>query len=166
MKRKKKAYIYKLTAKYRRHPELLLNYGFQYFADEKNEVGVFAIPLTISQDNPLFKQCVSFLEHVYMNATTEERKKDFKGLEFKKELQPDQHNVDKLVLNDELIKEFSQCQLCVSVDKNVQDQTFLFINSPLQDAHYNHETVHNCAPELIDKLIKDKVIYARRYLYN
>ena len=166
MKRKKKAYVYKLTSKYRKHPELLLEFGFQYYEDEEHEVSVFAVPLKISQDNPLFKQCVAFLEHVYAEATTEERERDFQGFEFRKELQPDQHNVDKLILNDQLIDEFSSCALCVSIDKNVQDKCFLFINSPLQDAHYNHETIRECAPELVDKLLQNKVIYARRYFYN
>lgn len=163
---KKKTYVYKLTSKYRKKPELLMNYGFSYFENEEQDVGVFAYPVVLKQDNPLFIQGVRFFEHIYSEATSEERAKDFEGYQFKKELQEDQHNVDRLVLTKDVIKEFSQAQICVSVRKNDTDRTLLFVNSPLQNTYYHYKTIYDCAPELIDKMLKDKVIYERRYLYD
>lgn len=165
MKRKKVTYVYKLKAKYRKHPELLIDYGFQYYESDEKDVRVFALPITLTQDNPLFTQCVRFIEHIYEQATTEEREKDFAGFEFRKELQVNQQNVDRLVLTDEIIKELSAAQLCVSINEKDSDKTLLFVNSPIQNIYYHFKTVEDCAPELIKKLKEDKVIYARRYLY-
>ena len=166
MKTKKIGYVYKLTSKFRKHPELLLHYGFNYFEDDDKEIKVFACPIELSQDNPLFRQCIRFLEKCYEEATTEEREKDFKDFEFKLELQENQENAWKLVMNDDLKKEFSQAQLCVAIDKKVDGSTFLFINSPIQNAYYNRDTIRECASKIIDNLLVNKVIYARRYLYN
>ena len=163
---KAKTYVYRLVSKYRKHPELLLDYGFNFYTDEKNEEKIFAFPVVLKEENPLFIQCVRFLEHCYGEATTEERKTDFKDFEFKKELNSKQQWVDRLVLNDKIREEFSQAQLCVSINKMEQDSSYLFINSPIQNSYYNYETIKDCAPELVEKLLKDKVIYARRYLYN
>jgi len=163
---RKKTYIYKLTSKYRKHPELLLNYGFQYYESDDKDVNIFAIPIKLKQDNPLFIQCVRFFEHVYSEATTEEREKEFQGYEFKKELQVNQQNVDRLVLTESVIEEFSAAQLCVSISKLDKDTTLLFINSPIQNSYYHFETIKECAPELIEKLLKDKVIYQKSYRYK
>ena len=163
---RKKTFVYKLVSKYRKHPELLLNFGFQFYTDEKNEEQIFAYPVVLAEDNPLFTQCVRFLEICYGKATTEERENDFKGFEFKKELTNDQQWVDRLIMNDDLKNEFSQAQLCVSINKREADSCYLFINSPMQNAYYNFQTIKDCAPEIIEKLLKNKVIYARRHLYN
>ena len=161
-----KTYIYKLVSKYFKHPELLLEYGFNYYTDEEQEMEIFAYPIALSQDNPLFIQCVRFFEHCYMQATTEEREELFQGYEFKQELLPNQKNVERLVLTDEVVKEFSQAQICVTVNKREKDKGILFVNSPIQNTYYNYETVRGCAPDLIEKLLKDKVVYARRYIYS
>ena len=168
MRRQKSGRVYKLMSKVRKHPEILLNekYGFQYFEDEDQEVKVFAQPITLKEDNQLFTQCVRYLEKCYEEATTEEREKDFKDFEFKLELQEDQHNVWRLVLTEDLKKEFSQAQLCVCVDKRVEGGTLLFINSPLQDAYYNAQTIRECAGEIVQKLLDDKLIYEKKQRYN
>lgn len=163
---KQKTYVYKLTSKYRKRPELLLKYGFNFYTDEKNEEQIFAYPIILKQNNPLFIQCVRFLEHCYGEASTKERERDFKGYEFKKELLPNQKTVDRLVLKEDVIKEFEEAQLCVSINKMEADSSFLFINSPIQNAYYNYKTIEECAPDIIEKLLKDKVIYARRHIYN
>ena len=163
---KKKTYIYKLTSKYRKHPELLLDYGFQYYESEDKDASIFAIPITLKTDNPLFIQCVRFLEHIYSEATTEERERDFEGYEFKKELQVNQQNVDRLVLTESVVEELSAAQLCVSISKRDEDKSLLFINSPIQNAYYHFETIRECAPELIDKMLEEKVIYKKAHRYN
>ena len=165
MKTKKTTYVYQLIYKFKKHPELLLEHGFQFYSDEDNEVKIFAHPVTLKEDNPLFVQCVRFLEHCYEEATTKEREEDFSGFEFKEELQPDQKTKYSLVMTDELRKEFEAAQLCVSIDKNNEDAAILFVNSPMQDAHYNFQTLYNCDPEFIEKLLKDRVIFKRRYRY-
>ena len=162
---KKQTYIYKLKKRYQKNPEVLLNYGFQYFEDEEGKEKIFAHNLKISPDNPLFKQCILFLEHVYNGATTEERERDFCDFEFRLELQEDQSNKWKLVMNDDLAKEFAICELCVSVNRKDRDFGILFINSPLQDAHFNYKTLQECAPELINNLLNDKIISARIKYY-
>lgn len=166
LKRKKFGRVYKLMSKVRKHPEILLKYGFNYYEDDDNEVRVFAHPILLKEDNSLFIQCVRFLEHCYEEATSEEREKDFKDFEFKLELQENQQNAWRLVLNEDLIKEFSQAQLCVTVDKRVDGSTFLFINSPIQNAYYNAETIRECANDIVQKLVENKIIYERRYLYD
>lgn len=168
LKRKKSAYVYKLVSKVRKHPELLLDkkYGFNYFEDEKQEVKIFAKPITLKEDNPLFIQCVRFFEHCYETATSEERKKDFEGYEFKLELQENQQNAWRLVLTDELKKEFSEAQLCVTVDKKIEDATYLFINSPIQNAYYHAKTLDECAGETIKLLLDNKLIYKKKRFYN
>lgn len=163
---KKKTYIYKLTSRFRKHPELLLNYGFQYFESEDKDYGVFAYPIKLTQDNPLFTQGIRFMEHIYSEATTEEREADFKNYEFRKELQPNQQNVDRLVLTESVIEEFSSAQLCVSVSKTDEDKTILFINSPIQNAYYHYKTIEESAPEIIKKLEEDKVIYKKAHRYS
>ena len=163
---KKKTKVYKLVSKFRKNPDLLLEHGFNYYEDEDKEVQLYAIPILLKQDNPLFTQCVKMLEGCYEEATTEEREKDFKDFKFRLELQPDQHNEWRLELTDDLIQEFSQAQICVVIKKGLQDSTLLFVNSPLKDAYYNSQTIKECAPEIIDDLIKDKVIYERRHIYN
>lgn len=166
IKRKKVGHVYKLISKARKHPEILFNYGFNYYEDDDQEVKVFACPIILSQENPLFIQCVRFLENCYEEATSDERKTDFKDFEFKLVLQENQQNAWKLVLNDDLIKEFSQAQLCVAIDKKVEGGTFLFINSPIQNAYYNAQTIRECAGDVLNKLLEDKIVYERRYLYS
>lgn len=166
IRRKKVGHVYKLISKVRKHPEILLNYGFNYYEDDDKEIKIFAYPIRLSQENPLFIQCVRFLEHCYEEATSEERAKDFKDFEFNLVLQDNQQNAWKLVLNDDIIEEFSQAQLCVATDKEVEGSTFLFINSPIQNAYYNAQTIRECAGEILDKLLKDKIVYERRYLYD
>ena len=158
--------VYRLVSKYRKHPELLLNYGFNFYEDEDHETQVFAYPIKLAKDNPLFIQCVRFLEHCYEEATTEEREKDFMDYEFRLELQENQKNAWRLVLTQDLIDEFSNAQLCVTLDKASQDCTFLFINSPIQNAYYHADTVRECAPEFIKRLFKDKVIYTKKIKYK
>lgn len=163
---KKKTYVYKLTGKYRRHPELLYDYGFDYFEDEEQDMAVFAQFVRIGQDNKLFQQCVSILESMYDKATTAEREEFFSDFKFVEELQPDQKTVTKLVLDEGLIDEFSLCQVCVTIKKDADEPGVLFINSPLSDRYYNYQILQECAPELIEKMVKNKVIYARRHFYN
>lgn len=163
---KKKTYIYRITSKVRRHPELLLNYGFQYFESEDKDFSVFAFPIKLSQDNPLFTQGIRFMEHIYGEATSEERTADFKDYEFTKELLPNQQLVDRLVLTESVIEEFSTAQLCVSISKTDADKSILFINSPIQNAYYHFQTVEESAPELVKKLLEDKIIYKKAYRYN
>ena len=65
---KKATYVYQLKHKYKKHPEELYNYGFNFFTDDGEEVKIFACPIILAQDNPLFIQCVRFLEHCYEQA--------------------------------------------------------------------------------------------------
>ena len=83
---KKTAFVYGLVSKFKKRPDGLLKYGFQYFKSDDDEVKVFAYPIVLSQTNPLFLQCVRLLEQCYERATTEERKKDFKDYTFKRKL--------------------------------------------------------------------------------
>lgn len=162
---RKVTHVYSLIYKYKMKPELLLQHGFNYFESDDKDVSVFAIPILLKEDNPLFIQCVRFLEKAYEDASTEDRKKDFKDYEFKLELQENQQNAWRLVMTDELKKEFSQAQLCVSINKAAKDKAILFINSPIQNSYYHFETIEKCAPELVQKLVKDKVIFKKRYKY-
>ena len=163
-----KTYIYKLKSKYKKHPEVLLHFGFNYYESEGEEdkVTAFVHPLVIKEDNPLFIQAVRFLEHIYEKASSEEREKDFKDFKFERVLLENQETVDRLVLDDNLRKQFSEVALCVSLDKNAVDSGALFIQSPLEDAHYNYQTLELCAPELIKALLEKDIIYAKRYFYN
>ena len=162
---KKHTYVYSLIFKVKKHPELLLKYGFKYYESEDKDISVFAVPIILKEDNPLFIQCVRFLEKAYEDASTEERKKDFKGYKFNLELQENQQNAWRLVMTDEIRSEFSQAQLCVSINKSAKDKTVLFVNSPIQNSYYYYETVEKCAPELIHRLLKDKIIFKKRHKY-
>ena len=163
---RKKTKVYKLVSKYRKNPDLLLEHGFNYYESDEKDVKLYAIPILLTQDSPLFTQCVKFMEKIYEEATSEQRKEDFKDFTFKLELQPDQHNEWRLQLTDDLIQEFSQAQICVVIEKGVEDSTLLFVNSPLKDPYYNAQTIKETAPEIIDELLKEKVIYERRHIYN
>ena len=160
-----KTYVYRLIYKYRKHPELLLQYGFQFYTDEKSEEKVFAYHIALKEDNPLFIQCVRFLEHCYNQATTKERETDFKDFQFRLELQEDQSNYWRLILDDNTRAEFSAAQLCVSINSMESDSSYLFINSPMQNSYYNYKTVEECAPEFIKSLLDKRVIFkmAKRY---
>lgn len=166
MKKFKKTKVYKVKSKFRKNPDLLLEHGFNYYEDEDKTIKIYAISIVLNKDNPLFTQCVNFLEQCYESATTEERERDFKDFKFRLELQVDQTNKWRLVLDDDLIQEISQAQICVVFDEEAKDKTLLFINSPLKDYYYSSKLIRETAPEIINKLIKDKVIYEKRYIYN
>lgn len=155
-----KTYIYKLDKRYKKRPEILLKYGFACYKSEDDGDVVFAYPVHLSENHPLFTQCKRFFEHIYETATTEEREADFKDFEFKRILRDDQTWGYELVMDEDLTKQFSECQLCCGIfgmDKNA-----LFINSPMQNTHYNYETVHEAAPDLIEQLLKDRIIFAKK----
>ena len=155
-----KTYIYKLDKRYKNRPEILLKYGFACYKSEEDADIVFSYPVFLKETDYLFVQCVRFLEHAYDEATSEEREADFKDFEFKKVLTEKQEWKTELVLTDELRKEFSGCQLCMGIFGN--EKNVFFINSPLQDSYYNWETVRSCAEKIIDLLLKDHIIYAKK----
>ena len=163
---KKTTFVYSLVSKYKKRPDALLKYGFNYYKSDDNEVKLFAYPIILSQTNSLFKQCVRLFEQCYEQATSEERKNDFKDYQFERKLNPDQHWEYKLVLTDDLIKEFSTAQLCIDINPRESDSYYLYINSPLKTAFYNFKQIEECARNLIKKLIDDKIIYLKKIKYE
>ena len=156
MKRRKRAVIYKVKSKFKKNPDLLLKYGFSIGNIEGEEDNIFACPITIKEVSCVFKILKRALEAIYTEATTEERKKDFKNYEFKEILTEKQERGYELVLTDELRKEFTELYLCF-VDRGV-DSWILFINTNAA-VFYAAQTLYECVPELITWLLKEGVIY-------
>lgn len=156
---KKTRYIYKVKSKIKKHPELLAKYGFNPYAcegEEDNEI-IYARGLTLKGDCSIVKYLKRAIEKIYTKATSKEREEDFAGLEFKEILTDDQQRDYEVVMNEELYKELTECQLCIP--SSGLGEWSLFINAPDRVEYYNVAILNECAKEIVDVLLTDKVIY-------
>ena len=150
-------YVYKIKSKFKKNPNLLCHYGFSMYESEQDDEVIFAIGIRVSENTSVFQYIKKSIEKIYEKATPEEREKYFKQDEFKEITLENGHKKYELILTDEIIKEFSECQLCC-VDRNLGAWT-LFINAADRQQYYNSEVIYNCVDTLIDYLLQNKVIY-------
>lgn len=144
-------YVYKVTHKFVKKPELLARFGFNPYTDEDGEV-VIAKPLVLSFDCGIVKNTKRLFERIYKEATEEEKEKDFKDFEFNED--------GTVVVTPEMEKEWTECQICFYTNGLGKNQ--LFINAPDHNQYFNVIVLDECAKHIVNELIDNKVIYKAR----
>ena len=155
-----KQYLYKIKHKFKKKPDLLLEYGFSLYEDESGEEKIYSIPIVLPENGSIFGYLKRALEKIYTYATTEERQTDFKDYEFKEILTEKQQRDYELQITDDIRKEFTQAQLCFY--DNGEGAWCLFINAPDHVQYYITLTLEESCSDVIEKLVKAKVIYKAR----
>jgi len=155
-----KQYLYKIKYKFKRKPDLLLQYGFSKFEDELGEETLYAMPIVLPENGSIFQYLKRSMEKIYTYATSEERKTDFKNYEFKEILTEKQQKDFDLVITDEIKNEFNKAQLCFY--DNGEGAWCLFINAPDHVQYYNAKTLEEECGDIISKLVEAKIIYKGR----
>ena len=151
MKEKRKQYLYKLTRPFIKHPCFLEAYGFKKYTDESEEETFYAKGIKLSLRSSIVKYIKAAFEKIYSIA---DNKEDFSEYEF--------DSKGKVVMTEKVKKEFTRCQLCIPLSG--LGANTLFINAPDRIEYYNSEVLDECVKKDIDKLLKNKVIYAKRYI--
>lgn len=145
-------FIYRLKSKYAKHPELLEEYGFNPYTNDEDDEIVYAKAIKLPRECKIVNYLIMALEKCYKYAKTEEEKKEFENYSFTKN--------GKLRTTKKVLEEFTKCQLCV-VDRGL-GKNCLFINAPDRLEYYNSADLDECCGEIIERLIKEKVIYKKR----
>lgn len=144
-------YVYKVTHKFVKKPELLAQFGFNPYTDEDGEV-VIAKPLILPFDCGIVKNTKRLFERFYKEATDEEKEKDFKDFEFNED--------GTVVVTPEIEREWTECQICFYTNGVGKNQ--LFINAPDHNQYFNVIVLNECAKHIVNELIDNKVIYKAR----
>lgn len=145
-----KEYVYKIVHKFVKKPFLLAKYGFNpYIGDDDEQV--IAKPITLPLSCDIVTNVKKIFEHIYKIATPEEKENDFKDYTFNED--------GTVVFTPELQKELTECQLCFYIDGVGKYQ--FFINAPDNSQYFNTKVLDESIPEIIDELIKNKIIYKR-----
>lgn len=172
-----KTYIYKIKRKFKKNPEILTTLlGFipyqessdkEFESEAEKEAWlsdvetIYARGIILSQDTDIFKHLVRVLEKMYMKATTEERKEfDASNIKFNEIINDKQQRDYKLILTEQIIKDFTECQICFA-NKGTGAWS-LFINAPDNVEYYSTDVVDQCAPDVVELLKKEGVIYKAR----
>lgn len=149
-----KTYIYRLKSKYARNKDLLLELGFNYCKTDDDLESYYVMPIKLKKDNPITDYLTKVFEKIYSKAN-DEQKEEFKDYHF-------DYN-GHLIWDEKIEQEFTECELCVSDNVDDIDKNVLFINAPDKITYYNTEIICKCIPNIINKLLEEKVIYAKRY---
>lgn len=164
MKKYVKAYAYKIKHKYVKLQKdghiLIEKYGFLKGTIENDPEIVYAQTLHLNKDSFLVKGMLHKIEQFYTNATTKEREEDFKEYEFKEILTEKQERAYQIIPSEELLEELGTCQLVFSFNDYYRNT--LFINAADGIGYFSTDVLDICCKELIDTLLKDKVIYKAR----
>lgn len=147
-------YVYKIKHKFvkargyleRREIE---QFGFvPYKADDDEEL-FYALGVKLKENSDLFSRVIQVVEQIFKHATDEQKQEDFELYNFDKD--------GKMILSEENKKEFTECQLCFSV--NGKFSNVLFINAPDGLEYYDTEILKTHIPDVINFLLEQKVIY-------
>lgn len=143
-------YVYKIKSKFLKQKNPLIKYGFNLYCDENGEKTVYAIGIKIPINSTVVKYIIKELETSYNKYVLSEDKEKIK-----------EHfdNNGKIILSDETQKELTECQLCFYANDNT-----LFVNAPNGYEYANVEILNECCQAIIKNLLKDKIIYARKYI--
>lgn len=158
-----KQYLYKVKHKFIKKPDLLLENGFSLYEDEVGEEKIYSMPIVLPENGSIFGYLKRALEKIYTYATTEERQTDFKNYEFKKVLKVEKgipKDDYELQVTEDIRKEFTKAQLCFY--DSGEGAWCLFINAPDHVQYYNTLTLEESCSDVIEKLVKAKVIYKAR----
>lgn len=155
-----KQYLYKIKYKFKKKPDLLLSCGFSQYEDEAGEETLYAMPIVLPENGSIFNYLKRALEKIYTYATSEERKTDFKNYKFNEILTEKQQKDYELQITDEIRSDFTKAQLCCY--DNGDGAWCLFINAPDNVQYYNALTLEESCGDVIEDLVKAKVIYKAR----
>lgn len=147
-----KEYVYKINHKFIKKPYLLEKFGFHPYEDEETHELIVAMPIVLPLDSSVVQSAIKLVEHIYKNDSEKEKEEDFKDYQF--------DNDGKIILNEELEKEFTHCQLCF-YDKDV-GAFQLFINAPGLNQYFNSKVLDENIGEIIKTLLENKVIYKKK----
>ena len=147
--------MFSLKSKYKKNPSLLLKYGFLPYCDcDSTDAYLYALPITLNTDGNIYKYHVSSLEQIYKKQPESAAEFSESGITFTES--------GNLIITPELQSQLTSAQLCVAFDSD-DDRGVLFINIPdgLQVYYSNNDIKQNC-PDIINTLLSDGVIYAKR----
>lgn len=146
-----KEYVYRINHKFVKKPFLLGEFGFNPYEDEETHELVVARPIVLKIDSSIAQSTIKLIEHFYKEASEKEREEDFKDYSFDES--------GKMIINDELEKEFTHCQLCFYTTDVGAHQ--LFVNAGLNQ-YFNSKVLDENIGDVIQELIKNKIIYKKR----
>lgn len=145
-------YVYKIKHKFTKQRQNnfreIENYGFSFYKDEEGKEEIYAISISLSVENDIVQNAKRIIEYFYSNATEEQRKQDFEGWDF---------SDNKIVMNEQSIKNLTQTQLCFCLKGKTANT--LFINGTDGKEYYNSEILRESIGELIKYLLDNKIIY-------
>lgn len=163
-----KTYIYKLTHKYLKKPELITElYPFlKLYKSDDDEENVIAMFIRLPIESYIPQKTIKVMEKLYTDGTSEERKNwEDNNIKFDYVLNPDQTNSFKLILTDDITKDITQAQFCISLSDI--DRGCVFINGPDNVAYYNTNVYDEAGlGDLIKSLLEHKVIYRKKVKYG
>lgn len=146
------SYVYQIEHKFKRNMDVLRKYGFEKYVDEDGEEIIYAKRIVLPIESSIVTHLKTVFERIYKSAN-EEEKKEFEDYSFTKN--------GKLKLTKNVKKEFSECQLCVSVNSDVGKYT-LFINAPDKIEYYSVDVLDECVKDIIEQLKQEKIIYKKK----
>ncbi len=133
--------------------ERLKKFGFDLFLDPETNEGFWAKKLNLELECSISKFLKAQLEMIYSKG----------GEKYKKELLDSGYEFDtngKLVINEAFTSGLN-AELCVSINASDSDKGCLFINIEGMEWH-EEEILRECAPDIINTLLENHVIYRKR----
>lgn len=131
------------------------NFGFNLYKDEEGNDEIYAISIVLKPDNHIVVHAKKIIEHFYKEATEEQRKEDFSEFEFAD---------NEIVMNEKALELLTRTQLCFSVKGKTAN--ILFVNGTDAREYYSVETLDECAKEMINYLLENKVIYKTKATFT
>lgn len=165
-KRKKTAYIYRLKSEFIKTPAKLIG-AYPFFAEFKGEdQHIIAMKFTLPFESLLTQGLVKQIEFLYEKGTSKEREEwEKNGITFTEVLEPDQSTHFSLIMNDDLKKDLTEAELCISLSD--EDRGCMFINAPNKIAYYNVSLYEDSGlGELVQSLLKNGYIYRKKVKYG
>ena len=163
---RKTAYIYKLKAKYVKNYKAVLALYPCLSLYEGEDERMIAMPFRLPEKSLLSQGLVKQIEFLYEKGTSKEREEwEKNGMTFTEVLNPDQSTHFVLNMNEEILNEITEAQLCMSLSDI--DKGCLFINAPNKIAYYNIGIYEDSGlGDLIKSLLDNKIIYRKKVRYG
>lgn len=155
-----KEFVYKIVHKYVKHPNLLEQFGFHPYEEDKTENDirevVIARPVKISKDSSIFKIAINLIEYCYKQASEEEKaSEDFSEYKF----DADGHLIIE-ELSEKTLDSLKSCQLCFYTSGTGAYQ--LFINGPDNSQYFNSKVLDEAVGAVIVALLANGIIYRKK----
>lgn len=158
-------YVYKIKHKFVKEKVYsgkreIEDFGFLAYNSEEDDEIIYALGIKLRVDSLLSLNTIKILEQIYKHADENQRKEDFSEYVFDEVINENGEKSFKLNVNEKNEKEFTECQLCFSI--NGKFANTLFINAPDGMEYYDAKVLNENIKEIIQVLLKNKVIYKAR----